>query len=214
MPKLAAEHAAAARRPLFTITYAQSINGAIAARQGHPTVISGDETMTLTHKLRHAHDAILVGVGTVLSDDPQLTARVDGLETDNPRPLILDTSLRTPVDARVLRNPDAVIFTANAARMTRATCIQVATDDVGRLDLHQVANSTYELGIHSVMVEGGSRVISSFLKAGLGDWAVVTIAPVFLDGYSVLSASNGQMVKLKHVQYQQVGADMLVWGVL
>ena len=87
-------------RPRVTLTYAQSLDGSIAARAGLPLVLSGAASMRYTHQLRAAHDAILVGIGTVLSDDPQLNVRL--VEGPSPRPIILDSELRCPLTARCL----------------------------------------------------------------------------------------------------------------
>ncbi|MEZ4684476.1 MAG: GTP cyclohydrolase II, partial [Caldilineaceae bacterium] len=91
--------------PFVTLSYAQSIDGSIAAADGRPLRISGDRAMQMTHMLRAAHDAILVGVGTVLADDPRLTVRL--APGNDPQPIILDSSLRTPLTARCLQNARA-----------------------------------------------------------------------------------------------------------
>ncbi|KAJ1619069.1 dihydrofolate reductase-like domain-containing protein [Pavlovales sp. CCMP2436] len=88
-------------RPAVTVCYAQSIDGCIAAARGVPTRLSGPESMVLTHELRARHDAILVGVGTVLADDPSLSTRL--VAGPSPRPIVLDSRLRTPVSARLFR---------------------------------------------------------------------------------------------------------------
>ena len=92
--------------PYVTLTYAQSLDGSIAATPGRPLSISGPVSMTLTHALRAAHDAILVGIGTILADNPQLTVRY--LKGKDPQPVIVDSRLRCPLDARVLRHDPPV----------------------------------------------------------------------------------------------------------
>ncbi|MCB0123506.1 MAG: GTP cyclohydrolase II, partial [Caldilineaceae bacterium] len=112
-------HFARYRLPFVTLSYAQSLDGSIAAADGTPLRISGERAMTLTHMLRAAHDAILVGVGTVLADDPQLTVRL--VAGSDPQPILLDTHLRTPVTARCLRNPRPPwLVTAKAAATAAA----------------------------------------------------------------------------------------------
>src|SRR5512135_1934375 len=105
-------------RPRVTLTYAQSLDGSIAARSGMPLALSGTESMHYTHQLRAAHDAILVGIGTVLSDDPRLNVRLTG--GLSPRPIVLDSSLRCPSTARCLeagRRP--IVATTDRAAASR-----------------------------------------------------------------------------------------------
>src|SRR5574341_453241 len=105
LPARAHEHRLRTGRPLVTLTYAQSLDGSIAARRDARLELSGPQTLRLTHHLRSTHDAILVGIGTVLADDPRLTTRL--VEGKNPQPVIVDTHLRIPLTARLLQNPDS-----------------------------------------------------------------------------------------------------------
>src|SRR5262249_3832268 len=93
----AAAHPRRTGRPFVTLSYAQSVDGSIAARPGQPLALSGAQSMTLTHQLRVAHDAILVGIGTVLADNPRLTVRL--VEGKNPQPIVADSHLRFPLSA-------------------------------------------------------------------------------------------------------------------
>ena len=88
-------------RPFVTVSYAQSIDGSIATRRRRPLPISGPGAMRMTHGLRALHDGILVGIETVLADDPQLSVRL--VEGPHPQPVVLDTRLRTPLEARLLK---------------------------------------------------------------------------------------------------------------
>src|SRR4029450_6900487 len=98
--KKAAEQHRHTGRPFVTLSYAQSVDGSIAARPGQPLALSGTRSMTLTHQLRAAHDAILVGIGTVLADNPRLTVRL--VEGKNPQPIVADSRLRFPLSANLL----------------------------------------------------------------------------------------------------------------
>ena len=98
--EVAAAHRQRTGRPFVTLSYAQSLDGCISARPGVALALSGRQSLKLTHKLRAEHDAILVGIGTVLSDNPRLNVRlVDG---DNPRPIVVDSRLRLPLDCNLL----------------------------------------------------------------------------------------------------------------
>ncbi len=94
------EHRTQTGRPLVSLCYAQSLDGSLAARGGKTLRLSGPESMALTHRLRAAHDAILVGIGTILADNPSLTVRYAAGK--NPQPVILDSSLRFPLNANLL----------------------------------------------------------------------------------------------------------------
>jgi GTP cyclohydrolase II len=96
-------HLERTRRPLVTLCYAQSLDGSLTAQRGSPLALSSEDSFRFVHRVRAASDAILVGIGTVLADDPQLTVRlVDG---PHPQPIVLDTRLRFPLHARLLERP-------------------------------------------------------------------------------------------------------------
>jgi 3,4-dihydroxy 2-butanone 4-phosphate synthase/GTP cyclohydrolase II len=99
-------------RPFITLSYAQSLDGSIALQDGRPLALSSPPSLFRTHALRARHDGVLVGVGTILADDPQLTVR--HAAGPNPQPIVLDTGLRTPLPARILSNPRRPWFMAGA----------------------------------------------------------------------------------------------------
>jgi len=211
-------------RPFVTLTYAQSLDGAIAARPGHPLALSCQESQAMTHALRAAHDAILVGIGTVLADDPSLTVRL--VEGRHPQPVILDSRLRFPAFAKLLHHPThhpwiITSTTAAAARQTAleeagATIYRLPAASNGGIDLPALLTVLGEKGIHSLMVEGGAQVITSFLSYRLVDQLIVTIAPVLVGGVRVLDVHhlprpNG-LPRLRNVTYQRLGVDLIVRG--
>jgi GTP cyclohydrolase II len=209
-------------RPFITLAYAQSINGAIAGPAGEPVQISGPESMRLTHALRATHDAILVGVGTVQTDDPRLTVRL--VEGKNPTPVILDTHLRLPRTSKLLSHPDGIIIAASDEAIANAPpfenpkvrLLRIRMSHSGKLDLEDLLRQLHNLGVRSVMVEGGRRVLTSFLQAGLVDYTVVTIAPTFHNGLAA-SIGNGKddtvvQRPLFNVIYTPAGSDLTIWG--
>lgn len=232
LPDLAREHNHRHHRPLVTLCYAQSLDGSIAARRGSPLFLSSEESFRYVHRLRAACDGILVGIGTVLADDPQLTVRL--VAGEHPRPIILDSSLRFPPGARLLRRqgprpwiftgrqvqPDAVHQLENGgARIF--TCYQ---QDANGLNLAALLEQLYELGIRNLMVEGGSRVITSFLQARLADYIVMTVVPVFVGGLRVLEQplfanhnnppplDTAGMPRLVGASYHRLGDDLVITG--
>lgn len=222
----------AAERPAVTLSYAQSLDGSIAARRGFPLQISAPESTQLTHQLRATHDAILVGIGTVLADDPQLTVRhVPGKD---PQPVVLDSRLRFPLGARLLRARSPWIATTSLADGNKVQTLAAAgailltmpSDPTGRVHLPSLLARLRELGIKSLMVEGGAGVITSFLNEQLVDFVVLTIAPVFVGGLPAVedlmghkaagnetsSLSHNSFPKLGDLGTAQLGDDLIVWG--
>lgn len=209
--------------PFVTVTYAQSLDGSIAGRNREQLRLSGDEAMRLTHRLRASHDAILVGIGTVMTDDPRLTVR-EASGTD-PQPVVLDTHFRTPETCRLLQNPALRpwIMGGDPAAMDRAGALSAAgavatlvpaTDD-DRVDLPSVLRLLSTRGVESLMVEGGARVITSFVKARLVDQFIITIAPRMVGGLPVLERdafSEPPFRAFSRVIYRQLGPDMVIWA--
>lgn len=224
----AAEHRRRHGRPLVSLCYAQSLDGCIAARRGQPTALSGPESTRLTHRLRLAHDAILVGVGTVIADNPKLTARVeDPLSSPrNPQPVVLDSRLRLPHDCYLLQEhplkawvaatPKADSDKAAALQSMGARLLILPADPMGNVQLPALLVELAKMGVNSLMVEGGAQVITAFLAQGLVDQVVLTITPVFLGGLPAFERlQRGEMrrpIPLKDVSFESQGQDIIVWG--
>ncbi|MDX1412632.1 MAG: dihydrofolate reductase family protein, partial [Candidatus Promineifilaceae bacterium] len=209
--------------PFVTLSYAQSIDGSIAVRRGEPLAISGPESLKLTHKLRSRHQGILIGIGTVLADDPQLTVRL--VNGNDPRPIILDSKLRFPLHARLLNNSRKPwIFTAAQASHTRqaalesagARVVRLPETDSGRVSLVELMSQLWQDNVHTLMVEGGASVISSFIAHKLVNHLVLTISPMFVGGLRSI-ASNRQQIgtllpRIHHPRIQKLGEDIIVSG--
>jgi riboflavin-specific deaminase-like protein len=219
LPTRAADHHARTGRPLVTLTYAQSIDGSIAAQSGKQTHISGPETKLFTHQLRSAHDTILVGIGTVLADDPKLTARrADG---PDPQPVILDTHARLPVNAQLLQHPTQRPWIITGEDTVSPTALQQAGARIiplpapqGRIDLNVLLDWLGGQGITSLMVEGGSQVITNFLRARLVDQYILTIGPTLMGGVRGVEALSmmGAFPRLVDYEVQRMGYDLVLWG--
>lgn len=212
-------------RPLVTLTYAQSLDGSIAARRGEPLAISGPESLRMTHQLRAEHDAILVGVGTVLADDPQLTVRL--VAGKNPQPIVLDSQLRFPLESRLMKNDKkpwiVTISETDSARTDHrkmlewkgARVLAVPAGPDGRVDLPQTLSLFAELGIRTLMVEGGAQVIGAFLRARLVDEVVITLSPRFVGGLRALENLLPQpFPRLDAPTFEPCGQDWVVRGSL
>ncbi|RPD82197.1 hypothetical protein L226DRAFT_528390 [Lentinus tigrinus ALCF2SS1-7] len=188
-------------RPYVTLTFAQSLDAKIAGAGGKQLILSGKESMIMTHWMRTLHDAILVGIGTALNDDPQLNTRhLPPLPADYshryrlPRPVILDTHLRLSPGCKLLKNyqarcgrrpwvvcapktvPNDIASTeafaqrAAVLQSAGAHIIEVDADvTTGAIAVKDLLTALHEHGVRSLMVEGGARVIRSFLSAAHGD---------------------------------------------
>jgi riboflavin biosynthesis pyrimidine reductase len=259
-------------RPFVTLAYAQSVDGSISIARGQRSRLSGPESLRFTHALRAGHDGILVGVGTVLTDDPELRVRlVDG---PDPQPVIVDTHLRTPVEAKLLAqsgrqpwigttaaaiagngngngnadgnrngatNEDGTVIRAGADVAASAAANDARDSDEGErrsriegrgarilgcephangwVDLADLLRQLHAAGIQHLMVEGGARIITSFLEARLVDYVTVTIAPVFMGGLSAVgrmtrspTATGGGMPGLRRWVSARLGHDLVISG--
>ncbi len=169
-----------------TLKLATSLDGRIATASGESRWITGDAARQEAHRLRAIHAAVLVGVETVIADDPELTVRLAGYVGAQPTRVVLDSQLRIPADAKLVtgarRVPTTVISTRSSnKRLTDAgvRLIQVPDSD-GRVDVLAAVLALRETGVSSVMIEGGGQVAASFLSRGLVDAVEWFRAPIVL----------------------------------
>ncbi|WP_024461055.1 RibD family protein [Marinimicrobium sp. LS-A18] len=212
-----ASNNAKARRPHVTLTYAQSWDGSIASDPGTPMALSGDESLRMTHQLRSLHDGILVGIGTVLADDPRLNVRK--WSGRDPQPIVLDSHLRMPPSSRLCQRGDhgCWVLTTVASADNRHDCepIVVPGDEEGHVNLHEALQLLYQRGINTLMVEGGASVITAFLREGLADAVVLTVAPVFIGGYNAIGSSkegDRGLPRIVALHSHQLDDELVVWG--
>lgn len=207
------------KRPFVTLSYAQSWDGSITTRTGDSLALSGSDSTCLTHQLRSLHDGIMVGIDTVLTDDPQLTVR-DWPGT-NPQPIVLDSRLRLPPTARLCKHLDKQCWvltslTNDSEFGSQVEILTLPGDAEGRVDLSEALSLLWEKGIRMLMVEGGSHVITGFLKAQLADALVLTIAPVLVGGYKGVGnleiTHKNQLPQIRPLYSQMLGDDLIMWG--
>jgi GTP cyclohydrolase II len=220
----AADHRLRTGRPFITLSYAQSMDGCIATRAREPLALSGSQSLRLTHKLRGAHDAILVGIGAVLADNPRLTVRL--IEGKNPQPIIVDSQLRLPLTANLLRSGSvpAWVATTEAADCERQQVLEAAGARVlrlpanaqGKVDLAALLERLGESGINRLMVEGGAGIITSFLAEQLVDHLVLTVVPTIVGGLAAVSRSGARdrnvFPQFRNLYYELLGDDLVCWG--
>ncbi|CCQ73830.1 bifunctional: diaminohydroxyphosphoribosylaminopyrimidine deaminase (N-terminal); 5-amino-6-(5-phosphoribosylamino) uracil reductase [Magnetospira sp. QH-2] len=201
-------------RPLFTIKTATSLDGRIATHGGDSQWVTGDRARALGHQLRANHDAILVGIGTALTDNPSLTCRLPGLQGRSPLPVVLDSALRLPLDSLLVRRAKGekvwVVCTERAAGdRKKALCdkgvevIQVASAKDGRPDLRIMAKALGERGLTRVLVEGGGTVAGAFVADGLADRLAWFRAPRLIGGDGTPAFGTLGVDKLARTPYFQ-----------
>lgn len=181
-------------RPLFTLKSATSIDGRIALASGESKWITGEDSRAAAHQMRLDHDATLVGIGTVLADDPQLTCRLPGVQAGRQARIVLDSNLRTPLDCNLVRGAPEVplwIITADGKSEAELTpyeergtkVIQAPRSGSGPgVDPGSAAEALAARGLTRVLIEGGAGIAASFLKAGLADRLVVFRGPTAMGG--------------------------------
>lgn len=210
--------------PFVTLKFAQTLDGRIATTAGGSKWISGEPFRKLAHRLRSLHDAVLVGIDTVLTDDPELTVRL--VKGRNPTRVILDSKLRIPLKARVVTSADrtpTIIATTSRAdakklsqlREAGAEVLEVQADAAGEVDLKELLKLLARRNISSVLVEGGSGVITSFLRQKLVDKMVVAVAPKIMGrGIEVVGELNirgvSEALKLDFKKVRRVGEDVVI----
>ncbi|KAJ1721111.1 2,5-diamino-6-(ribosylamino)-4(3H)-pyrimidinone 5'-phosphate reductase [Coemansia erecta] len=209
-----------------TLTYAQSLDGKISL-PGQKLLLSSAQSMAMTHRLRATHSAILVGIGTVLVDNPRLRTKhtLPGEKPRHPRPVVLDPHLRFPLDARLLENPEYIKpwivagpdHDAGKRRELEARGARVLVvgecDAKGRPRIGAVLGVLEQEGVSSLMVEGGAQVIQAFLECRMVDCLIVTIAPTVVgsEGVPAVLAQNGiPGLTIRPRAYEQFGPDVVM----
>ena len=208
--------------PFLTLKLAITLDGKIAAPDGKSKWITGKKTRKRIHQLRSWSDAVLIGVNTVLADDPMLT--IYDIKGSNPLRVIIDSRLRTPENAKVLSDKNVVIATTNKADEKKRSlfsqrCIEVLKFDSknGHVPLYEVLIKLGEKNITSLLCEGGSILASSLLKEKLIDKIIFTIAPKILGGgYDAVKGldikSLDEAIRLKDIEVETINDDVVITG--
>ncbi|MBD3389012.1 MAG: bifunctional diaminohydroxyphosphoribosylaminopyrimidine deaminase/5-amino-6-(5-phosphoribosylamino)uracil reductase RibD [Candidatus Altiarchaeales archaeon] len=202
-------------RPFVALKAAMTLDGQIASSTGESRWITSEESLNRVHELRGRYDAILVGVGTVLADDPRLTCRAGGGR--DPLRVILDSTLRTPADARVLADDNVLVAAGERADIAgwEGDAEVIVLGD-GRAGLDMLLEELGSRGVTSVLVEGGGTVNYSFVKQGLADKFYLFFAPKLMLGSNTPAFKGKGITKLEDAvqvdiaSAERVGPDLLI----
>jgi diaminohydroxyphosphoribosylaminopyrimidine deaminase/5-amino-6-(5-phosphoribosylamino)uracil reductase len=220
-------------RPFTIIKCAATLDGRIATRTGDSRWVTGEESRRFVHRLRHAVDAIMVGINTVEKDDPSLTTRLEnstgGLKGLDPVRIVLDTHLKIIEEAKLLRldsDSDTIIITGPSVSEDKKAGIEQQGAKIiespvksGLIDLDILMDRLGALGITSLLIEGGSRVIASALSAGIVEKIFFFYAPKILggdDGVPICKGQGADLMKncipVKDITVRQFGNDVMIQG--
>lgn len=214
-------------RPFLILKAAMTLDGKIATASGESRWITGEEARRQVHRWRSQVDAVMVGIGTVLHDDPELTARLPGKAVRQPARVILDSRLRIPLQAKVLSSRgrgEILIATTVDASKPRIEQLQrlgaivlVFPAEHGRVSLRACLTELGRRGITSVLLEGGSEINASALWAGLVNRLLLYVAPSLLGGQNAKGIVGGiaptsllGVMPLKNVRVKRIGVDLLI----
>lgn len=212
------------KKPFVIGKIAQSLDGKIALSTGESKWITGEPARVKVHELRNWYDAVMVGIGTVLADDPFLTCRLPGGRKNLIR-IIVDSTAKIPLDARVFKGSEGRIIVATTdmadkkkIKTLRSKGVDVIETDTkdGKVDLVQFSEILGDREITSVLVEGGPRLLTSLIRENLIDKLLIFLAPIFLGGSGLSSVGDlfiGELKKAPRFKFQsvkQVGNDLMI----
>ncbi len=214
------------KRPFVTLKTAMTLDGKIASHTGASQWITGAAARARVHAYRNEYDAILVGIGTVLADDPSLTTRLEHGTGKNPLRIVLDSEARTPLDAKLVADgaaPTIIVVSERAdhrrVNLLRACGAEVVTLGAQRVDIAALLDYLGARDITSLFVEGGAAVNWSLLAGGSVDKVHAFIAPMLMGGETAKTPIGGTgfdspqtALRLRDVTVEQLGADILVTG--
>ncbi len=212
-------------KPYVILNSAMTLDGKITTKTGN-SEISGSEDLLRVHNLRKDLDSIMVGINTIIVDDPRLTIhKIPAEKTDNPLRIVVDSRARTPLNSRILNDeaPTLIVVTEKApyenikALKDKATNVDVVISGEDKVDLHILMNELFHRGVRTLMLEGGSTLNYSMIQEGLVDEVRVCIAPMIIGGVKAKTLVGGEGVdymmeafKLKLKKNYTLGKDLVL----
>jgi diaminohydroxyphosphoribosylaminopyrimidine deaminase/5-amino-6-(5-phosphoribosylamino)uracil reductase len=214
------------KEPFIILKAAATLDGKIATREGDSKWISGETSRNFVHRMRDQVDGVVVGIGTILKDDPQLTTRIK--KGRDPYRIILDSRLRIPEEAKVIGDVPSktIIATTELADKDKREYLEkkgvrmiIIDSKRGRVDLKTCLSKLGEMGMTSLMVEGGSQINGSFLDEGLVDKILFFFSPKLIGDREALGIFGGsgkaalkEAIPLQEFNVRRMGEDILIQG--
>ena len=216
------------KRPYVIMKTAMTLDGKIAAHTGDSKWVTNDESRKMVHVLRSELSGVIVGIGTVLADDPMLNVRLDG-EHHQPIRIVVDSNLRIPIDSQLVktaREYRTIIATAKRddcrdVRPYVSTCIEIieCQSNNGHVDINDLMTKLGSMGIDSLLLEGGGTLNAAFLEAGCVDEVWAFIAPKIIGGKGAKTPVSGKgidkmcdAIKLQNIDILNINGDILIKG--
>ncbi len=212
-------------KPYVILNSAMTLDGKITTKTGN-SEISGLEDLLRVHKLRKDLDSIMVGINTVIVDDPRLTIhKIPAEKTDNPLRIVVDSRARTPLNSRILNDEASTLIAVTEkapyeniqALKDKATNVDVVISGEDKVDLHILMNELFHRGVRTLMLEGGSTLNYSMIQEGLVDEVRVCIAPMIIGGVKAKTLVGGEGVdymreafKLELKKNYTLGKDLVL----
>ena len=212
------------KTPFVTVKVAQSLDGKIATKSGDSKWITSDISRSLAHRIRKDYDAVVVGVNTLLRDNPRLDA---WFSKRQPAKVIIDSQLSVPKDANIFSGKGEVIIitlpispgqeTENRKILEPKARILEVKEKAGQIDLKSALKKLTQIGITNILVEGGGTLIGSLFDEGLVDKILFFISPKIIGGKDAISSVMGRgitridrVIKLRNIKFRRLGEDFLV----
>jgi diaminohydroxyphosphoribosylaminopyrimidine deaminase/5-amino-6-(5-phosphoribosylamino)uracil reductase len=217
------------KRPFVIVKCAATLDGRIATRTGDSKWVTGEQARKFVHEIRHAVDAIMVGIGTIKADNPSLTTRLDAGTGKDPIRIVLDSRLSISPEAKILQlnsDSDTILVTGNSVSQDKKALI--AKDGVqiieqsnikSQINMDLLMDQLGSRGITSLLIEGGSRIIASAFRFGIVDKVLLFYAPKILGGDDGIPICQGpgaesmnECIRIKNIEVQRFGDDVLIEG--
>jgi diaminohydroxyphosphoribosylaminopyrimidine deaminase/5-amino-6-(5-phosphoribosylamino)uracil reductase len=215
--------------PYVILKCAATLDGCIATRTGDSKWITNPLSRQFVHELRHTVDAVMVGIGTVLQDNPQLTTRLESRKGSDPLRIVLDSGLSIPLDAQLLHltsDSDTLMVMGRKAPPEKRKSLErlgvrflALKDSMGEIDLTALIGKLGEMGVTSLLIEGGSRVNASALRAGIVDKVYMFYAPKICGGGIPVCGGTGvnlmeESIQVTDISVHRFGEDVMIEGYL
>ena len=215
-------------KPFVILKAALSLDGKLATRTGDSQWITGEQTRHRVHELRDTVDAVVVGIGTVLRDDPLLTTRLEGWDARDPLRVVVDSRGRLPLTSQLLRSGSRPPLVAVGRRISPARLrrlkeagvnVMMLPERDGGLSLPDLIRELGDREIRSIMVEGGGKLATSMLQAGIVDKIILMVAPILIGGQKAPTLLQGEGVeklgealRIAQLTVERVGQDIIIEG--